>query len=96
MAIGIIATLKVQDGKADEFIGVFRELQAKVIANESGCNFYAAHQDAQDPNTFVILEQYETQEDLAAHGKTEYFVGAQPAIGACLAGSPDIRLLNAI
>ncbi len=96
MTIGMIATLKVQDGKAEEFAEVFRDLSAKVLANEPGCNFYAAHQDPADPNTFVILEQYKDQEALAAHGQSDHFKAAQPAMGACLAGAPDLKMLNGI
>ena len=35
-AIGVIATLRVQSGKVDEFVGVFAELAAAVNANETG------------------------------------------------------------
>lgn len=94
--IGLVVTLKVQDGKADEFADVFRGLTEKVLANEPGCKLYAAHQDMSDPNTFVIMEQYEDQAALEAHGKTEYFQAAQPAMGACLAGAPDMKMLKSI
>jgi len=38
--IGIVAVLKIQDGKAEEFEGVFRELSLKVRANEKGNLLY--------------------------------------------------------
>ena len=41
MAIGVIATIPVQEGKNDEFEAVFMELAAQVLANEPGCKFYA-------------------------------------------------------
>ena len=41
MAIGVIATIPVQEGKNDEFEAVFMELATQVLANEPGCNFYA-------------------------------------------------------
>lgn len=36
MAIGVVATLKVAEGKGGEFESVFRDLAAQVKANEPG------------------------------------------------------------
>ncbi|HMP63292.1 MAG TPA: antibiotic biosynthesis monooxygenase, partial [Phenylobacterium sp.] len=38
--IGVVATLKVQDGKGGEFEQVFKDLMAQVKANEPGCLAY--------------------------------------------------------
>ena len=38
--IGVVATLRIQDGKAAEFEAVFKELGDKVRANEPGCHAY--------------------------------------------------------
>ncbi len=40
MTIGVIATLKVQDGKGAELESVFRDLAAQVRANEPGNKLY--------------------------------------------------------
>ena len=38
MAIGMIARIKIQEGKNDEFEAVFKKLEAAVAENENGCN----------------------------------------------------------
>jgi len=53
--IGIIATLKVQDGKNAEFEGVFNDLAAQVRSNEKGNLAYALTKSRSDPNTYKVL-----------------------------------------
>jgi len=96
MAVGIIARLKIQEGKNEEFVGIFKELMAAVHANEPGNNFYALHQSGSDPQTYIVLEQYADQEALDAHGKTDHFRSLGAKMGGCMAGAPEIELMNAV
>ena len=43
MTIGVIAKLKIQEGKNAEFESTFLELQAVVASSEPGNNFYSLH-----------------------------------------------------
>ena len=61
MAIGVIATIPVQEGKNEEFEAVFMELAAQVIANEPGCSFYTLNRSKSDPQTYKVLESYVTK-----------------------------------
>lgn len=94
--IGIVATLKVQDGKGPEFEAIFTELAAKVRANEPGNLFYQLTKSRADPNTYKVLEMYKDQEALTLHGQTEYFRAAGPKMAPCMAGRPEIELLDAV
>ena len=94
--IGIVATLKVQDGKGAELEAVFAELSQKVRANEPGCLLYQLTKSRADPNTYKVLELYKDQEAVTHHGQTEYFRAAGPKMGPCLAGRPEIELLDAV
>lgn len=94
--IGIIATLKVQDGKNAEFEGVFTDLAKQVRANEPGNLLYQLTKSRTDPNTYKVLELYKDQESLAHHGGTDYFKAAGPKMGPCLAGRPEIEYLDAV
>ena len=94
MAIGVIAKLTIQAGKNEEFEGIFRELEAKVTANEAGCNFYSLHKSRADENQYVVLEQYVDQAALDAHGKSDYFKELGAKMGGCMGGRPDIELLD--
>lgn len=93
--IGVIATLKIAAGKESEFETAANALAAKVNANEDGCILYELYKSKSDPNTYVFMEKYTDQAALDAHGKTDYFRAAQPALGACLAGAPDVQIYDA-
>ena len=94
--IGIVATLKVQDGKNVEFEAVFAELSEKVRANEPGNLLYQLTKTRTDPNTYKVLEMYKDQDAVAAHGVTDYFRALGAKMGACLAGRPDVEMLDAV
>jgi quinol monooxygenase YgiN len=93
--IGIVATLKVQAGKEAEFEKIFTELRAKVKANEKGCLQYDFFKVKDEP-TFVVMEQYASQDALTAHGQSDYFKASGPALGAVLAGRPTLQFLQKV
>lgn len=94
--IGIIATLKVQEAKAAEFEGVFKELAAQVRANEPGNLFYQLTKSRTEPGTYKVLELYKDQDALTHHGQTDYFKAGGAKMGPCMAGRPDVELLDAV
>jgi quinol monooxygenase YgiN len=94
--IGVIATLRIQDGKAAEFEAVFRDLAAQVKANEPGCLSYQLTRSRTDPNTYKVLELYQDQEAVSHHGNAAYFQAAGPKLAATLAAMPDIEYLDAV
>lgn len=94
--IGIIATLKVAEGKNAEFEAIFTDLAKQVKANEPGCVAYQLTKSRTDPQTYKVLELYADQAALAAHGQTEYFKAAQPKMGPCMGGRPEIEVLDGV
>jgi quinol monooxygenase YgiN len=96
MAIGVIATLKVQPGKGGEFEQVFRDLAAQVSANEPGNKLYQVFKSRKEADTYVVMEIYQDQAALDAHGKSDHFKAAGPKIGPTMAGRPDIHYLDSI
>jgi quinol monooxygenase YgiN len=94
--IGIVATLKVQDGKQTEFEAVFLELTAKVRANEPGNILYQLTKSRADTATYKVIELYKDQDAVTAHGASDYFRDLGRKMGAFLAGRPDIEHLDAI
>jgi len=96
MAIGVIATLKVQDGKQAEFEAVFRDLAAKVRAGEPGNRLYQLCRAKTDATTYVVMEIYESEEALKTHGQTDYFKAAGAKMGPTLAGRPDIAFYETV
>ena len=94
--IGVTAMLPIQDGKQAEFEKVFKDLMAKVHANEPGCTMYQLYKVKGSETDYVVMETYTSQEALDAHGKTDYFKAAQPGLGAVLAGAPRIEYYDIV
>ena len=93
--IGVIATLKVQDGKQQGFEALMKELTAAVRANEPACTLYQLHK-TEDPTTYVMLEHYQSQDDLAKHRETPHFKTLGGKLGEFLAAAPGIQILPAV
>jgi quinol monooxygenase YgiN len=96
MAIGVIATLKVREGKNTEFETVFTQLASTVREKELGNNYYDLHQSRKDSQVYIVMEQYKDQAALEAHGQTDYFKSAGAKMGGCMAGAPVIEYLDSI
>lgn len=94
--IGVVAKLTVAKGKNAELEAVGKDLMAKVKANESGALTYQLYKSKSDPQTYIFMEQYSSEEALKAHGQTEYFKAAGPKLGACLAGRPEIEYYDIV
>ena len=96
MSIGVIATLRIQEGKAEEFEAFAMELARQVRANEPGNLAYQLTKSRTEPNTYRFLEVYKDQEALTHHGGTDYFKAAGPKFAAVLGGRPEIEYLDGI
>lgn len=94
--IGVVATLRVREGKEAEFEAVFADLTAKVKANEPGCLLYQLTRSRDEAGAYKVMEMYASPEALKHHGGTDYFRAAGPALGACLAAPPQIEYLDAV
>jgi quinol monooxygenase YgiN len=89
--IAVVARLKVQDGKADEFEAAAKEMVAAVGKAEAGRTLmYTLHRTKDDPNTFVFYEQYADEGALAAHRGTEHMAAFGATIRGLLDGRPEI------
>jgi quinol monooxygenase YgiN len=74
--IRVVAILTTKPGKRGELLEAFAAIRPAVLA-EKGCHEYGANFDHPEagpgraqfgPDTAVIIESWETLEDLAAHG----------------------------
>ncbi|XOV86471.1 MAG: putative quinol monooxygenase [Pseudomonadota bacterium] len=92
MAIGLIAKLKIQPGKNESFERAFAEIQAEVN-QDPGCNFYACHR-TDDPNVYIVLEQYKDKAALDAHGQQMKVLGQK--LAGLMAGGAEIERYESI
>ncbi len=96
MAVGIIATLNVQDGKQAKFEAGFAKAQEAVKADEPGCLLYSLCQDKDDATTYRVMEQYADEEARKRHASSDAVRAALGGLGACMAGRPELVEVNVI
>lgn len=92
--IGVIAKLNVKPEAAEEFEEVFLSLSEAVRANEPGCIMYQLCRD--DDGNYVVMEMYESEEALAAHGQSEHFKAAGAGFKGKMGGPPEITRMAAV
>ena len=96
MAIGVVAKITIQAGKNAEFEAAFLALAEQVKANEPGSIFYILHRSKTDPVVYKVLEQYHSEADLDAHGKSQHFADANKILGPLVAAAPEVEVLDTV
>ena len=93
--IVLVATLKANEGKGDAIAEEFKKLVPKVL-KDPGTMGYLVCRGVEDPNKFVVVEQYENREALALHGQAEHFKAFNVATRGMFAGRAEIQYLNKV
>lgn len=91
--IAVIARLPVKAGSEAEFESAALEMAKQVRDNEPGNKLYTL---CKDDGGYVMLELYEDEAALEAHGKSEHFKAGGAALGPHLAGKPEISRLQVV
>ena len=69
---------------------------AAVEANEPGNNFYVLHRSRDNDTSYVVMEQYEDQSAVDAHGQSDAFKAASANLGGCMAGPPEVQTFDGV
>src|SRR5215831_17341942 len=69
--IYVVATTQVKPESRDAFIRGAKEC-IEATRKEKGCMAYESHTSINDPNLFVVVERWESREDLNAHGRAPH------------------------
>lgn len=92
--IGVVAFVRLKDGKGEEFETVFSELSQNVRAHEPGNVTYTLSRKQGSTTEYVIQELYADQAAVAAHTRADYFKQARPRLAVCFAEPPVLHLLD--
>jgi quinol monooxygenase YgiN len=91
----VTARLSAAAGQEGALETVLTALAAQVRENEPGCLLYTLCR-GKAPGEYVVVERYQDDAALGAHGSSEHFKAALPKIGACLAVPPQIEVYREV
>ena len=91
--IALFARLKVAAGKEKAFEAAMLELAAQVRANEPGNQLYTLVKDAEG---YAVMELYDDDEAVRAHGASAHFKAAGEKLAELLAGRPELQRFEVI
>ncbi|MBS4209374.1 putative quinol monooxygenase [Bacillus sp. FJAT-50079] len=78
--IKVVCKMKLKpDVTIEEYLALAREVISET-RKEKGCIMYALHQDINDPSTLTMLEEWESEEALNEHNKTEHVLNIVPEL----------------
>src|SRR2546429_7628093 len=69
--IYVIATTPMKPENKDDFIKGHKACIAETL-KEKGCISYEGHVSVNNPNLYVVVERWETRDDLNAHGRAPH------------------------
>jgi len=96
MAIGIVVRLKTNPGKGPDFEAAFAVQAAGVRANEPGNKLYQLVRSRQDPDSYVVMEIYDSDADLEAHRTAAHMVDNRPRMAGLVAPGTTIEIFDAV
>ena len=94
--VKVTACNYVKEECVDQFLAVTRELVEKTNALDRGCIRYELCKDLSDPLRFVMLEEWEDQESLDAHMKSDHFTSLVPGMDSLTSKPPALTLLEKV
>ena len=71
--IVLVARYQVKAGKAGEVLEALSRMAPLVKEREPGCMLYQVNRSTEDPDVFLLYEQYADQAALEAHRATPHF-----------------------
>lgn len=71
--IVLVAKYHVTAGNSDKVAAALQRMAPLVAKHEPGCTLYQANRSTETDDLFLLYEQYEDAEALAAHRETPHF-----------------------
>jgi len=71
--IRVVAHFRPRPGRREEALRILSAFLAPTRL-EKGCVFYDLHENSADPDDLTIIEEWESEADLDAHGQSPHLV----------------------
>ncbi len=71
--IVLVARYYGKQGQGDAIAAALHEMEPLVRANEPACKVYHAARSQENPDNFILYEEYEDEAALLAHRETPHF-----------------------
>jgi quinol monooxygenase YgiN len=91
--IYVVATLTIKPETRAELIAAAKTCIG-ITRKEKGCILYDLHESTTDPARFVFVEQWETMEDLMAHGGNEHMKPWRKVVKECMTAPTKIEIIT--
>jgi quinol monooxygenase YgiN len=88
MAIRLIVNMSAAKGKGEEFAKAFNA-NVPNVRKEPGCEEYALYRSTEEPDRFILVERWTTQQHLDEHGA---LLRSRPSATANLRGSEPAKV----
>ncbi len=89
MTVVVVATVHPLPEHRDEVIALFEATIARVHAEDTGCELYALHEDA---DTLVMIEKWSSGEALQAHSAGAALAELNPRLNGKLAARTLVKV----
>lgn len=83
-----IVKLTFREDQTDTFVEIFRSSKSKILARP-GCTHLELWRDVKNPNTFFTYSYWESEADLNAYRKSDFFGSVWPRTKSILAAKPE-------
>ncbi len=91
--IKVVARSFVKADKLERSLELSKEMVEKTV-KEEGCIKYELFQDIKDPKAIVIIEEWESEEDLSRHMDSEHFKRLIPQLNEYREKASEVNILK--
>lgn len=91
----VIATFRARPGSEAELLAVLTALIEPTRAEE-GCRLYELWHNRADGSELTFVEEWASDEALAAHGRSEHIAAARARYPELIEGEVDLRLYDRV
>lgn len=95
MSVAVIFEAKVEKGKADAFIALLAQA-LPVTRQKEGCRSVTVYQDAEDPDTVVMLEEWDSADNHRKYLEWRQQQGDSDRAGEFYDRPPRLTYLNGV